>query len=444
MPQSLYDAAKTDGSETDRAKPDDTKPDDTKTDVTKTDDTKPDDAATDPDAPAFDLVRIDPDGQAVLAGHAAPKTDVDILLDGEVIETVTTDGDGNFVAILETDLSGQARNLQLRAAIPVEELDVARAAPAGLGGPVIRDGGDLSGGAISEGSSGDIARADDTSTVTAPKVPDAATDLAPRQDTGLPRQAEPAEPTPAAPGELAATTTSAAPEDLRAGGTDRPVAGERADPAATTGGELVATDVRAPTTVAGNRYRTSAPVIILPSNKTGDAPTVLSATPEDLKIIQPSVTDINAVVLDRISYGQTGDVQLQGRGKIGRAVRVYGNGILVGTTRIAQDGTWRLSVPQDVGQEIRLLRMDEIDKTGRVTTRIEAPFEYSRSSPKIVRERRVVIQKGDVLWRIAEQHYGEGLRYSLIYGANASLIRDPDLIYPGQEFTIPELIDADQ
>ena len=47
-----------------------------------------------------------------------------------------------------------------------------------------------------------------------------------------------------------------------------------------------------------------------------------------------------------------------------------------------------------------------------------------------------------MLLRIAEQFYGEGIRYSLIYGANTELIRDPDLIYPGQEFSIPELVDA--
>ena len=49
-----------------------------------------------------------------------------------------------------------------------------------------------------------------------------------------------------------------------------------------------------------------------------------------------------------------------------------------------------------------------------------------------------------MLWRIAEQYYGAGIRYSVIYGANSKLIRDPDLIYPGQVFVVPELIDADQ
>ena len=49
----------------------------------------------------------------------------------------------------------------------------------------------------------------------------------------------------------------------------------------------------------------------------------------------------------------------------------------------------------------------------------------------------IVVQPGNNLWTIAEQRYGEGLRYTQIFRANSDQIRDPDLIYPGQVFTLP-------
>ncbi len=47
------------------------------------------------------------------------------------------------------------------------------------------------------------------------------------------------------------------------------------------------------------------------------------------------------------------------------------------------------------------------------------------------------IQKGDTLWKIAKQHLGDGNRYPEIFEANREVIKDPDLIYPGQMIRIP-------
>ncbi|MDP2358588.1 MAG: LysM peptidoglycan-binding domain-containing protein [Beijerinckiaceae bacterium] len=48
------------------------------------------------------------------------------------------------------------------------------------------------------------------------------------------------------------------------------------------------------------------------------------------------------------------------------------------------------------------------------------------------------VERGDSLWRISATIYGEGTRYTQIYDANASQIRDPDLIYPGQVLVVPK------
>ena len=50
---------------------------------------------------------------------------------------------------------------------------------------------------------------------------------------------------------------------------------------------------------------------------------------------------------------------------------------------------------------------------------------------------RIEIERGDALWRIARKVYGRGIEYTLIFEANKNQIDNPDLIFPGQVFTIP-------
>jgi nucleoid-associated protein YgaU len=50
---------------------------------------------------------------------------------------------------------------------------------------------------------------------------------------------------------------------------------------------------------------------------------------------------------------------------------------------------------------------------------------------------KAIIRRGDNLWTIARRVYGEGVKYTTIYDANTGQIRDPDRIYPGQVFSLP-------
>jgi len=50
------------------------------------------------------------------------------------------------------------------------------------------------------------------------------------------------------------------------------------------------------------------------------------------------------------------------------------------------------------------------------------------------------IAKGDTLWGIATQFYDDGSKYPHIVEANLEVIKDADLIYPGQAIRIPEVI----
>jgi nucleoid-associated protein YgaU len=49
----------------------------------------------------------------------------------------------------------------------------------------------------------------------------------------------------------------------------------------------------------------------------------------------------------------------------------------------------------------------------------------------------VIIRRGDTLWRLSRRVYGRGVRYTTIYLANQGQITDPDMIWPGQVFSVP-------
>ncbi len=49
------------------------------------------------------------------------------------------------------------------------------------------------------------------------------------------------------------------------------------------------------------------------------------------------------------------------------------------------------------------------------------------------------VAKGDSLSKIALHFYGKATLYTKIFEANREVVKDPNLIYPGQKIRIPEL-----
>ncbi len=47
------------------------------------------------------------------------------------------------------------------------------------------------------------------------------------------------------------------------------------------------------------------------------------------------------------------------------------------------------------------------------------------------------VKSGDTLSKIAKAHYGDASKYPVIFEANKPMLKDPDLIYPGQKLRIP-------
>ena len=49
------------------------------------------------------------------------------------------------------------------------------------------------------------------------------------------------------------------------------------------------------------------------------------------------------------------------------------------------------------------------------------------------------VVRGDSLSKIAKAHYGDAMKYPVIFEANRPMLSDPDKIYPGQVLRIPPL-----
>ncbi len=62
------------------------------------------------------------------------------------------------------------------------------------------------------------------------------------------------------------------------------------------------------------------------------------------------------------------------------------------------------------------------------------------------KEMNYTVVKGDCLWNIAKkkEHYGNGFAWPVIYNANRDQIKNPDLIYPAQNFKIPNLTEEEK
>ncbi|MEM8729425.1 MAG: LysM peptidoglycan-binding domain-containing protein [Pseudomonadota bacterium] len=177
---------------------------------------------------------------------------------------------------------------------------------------------------------------------------------------------------------------------------------------------------------------------------------VLRAGVDGVELLQPGTPErpeaLDRLALDTISYSEGGEVLLAGRAPEGTAVRVYLDNEAVADLPIGTDGRWKGEV-SGVRPGVYTLRLDQVAADGQVGGRIETPFK--REAPSVLEAARsdlppnapsiaaVTVQRGDTLWAISQERYGSGFLYVRVFEANRDSIRDPDLIYPGQVFSVP-------
>jgi nucleoid-associated protein YgaU len=145
----------------------------------------------------------------------------------------------------------------------------------------------------------------------------------------------------------------------------------------------------------------------------------------------------NTLSMETAEYDAEGHVVLSGHAAPGATVQVYlGNEPLATVTADAA-GAWSATSSRAVPPGQLELRLDQLASSGRVAQRVALPFGQG-AAVEPAPGQNYVVQRGNNLWRIAQQAYGAGTRYVVIYSANPDQIRNPDKIYPGQIFKIPK------
>ena len=168
---------------------------------------------------------------------------------------------------------------------------------------------------------------------------------------------------------------------------------------------------------------------------------------DDVRIFEVQQTDIllkeefkninvEKLTLDRIKYSENGTAILYGRARTDMNVMVYLNNEFKMKTIPGKDGSWDVDLGI-IPPGIYKLRIDETTINGDVKFRIETPFKQeTKELLDKMFTKAITVQPGNSLWRIARRIYGKGIMYLDIYNKNSHLIKDPDLIYPGQIFSL--------
>lgn len=178
----------------------------------------------------------------------------------------------------------------------------------------------------------------------------------------------------------------------------------------------------------------------------------------------PRAPVIGFASVDYEDAEQKSMIFINGVGTPGSRVAIYVDNIFAGFVVADATGSWSFSDNRQLQGGSHILRADVLDReTSAVLARAEVNFEREPSSPgnqalfdlgsKTASEpdgaaaavsstssenpKTVIVKRGDTLWQIAEQFYGDGARYTQIFQNNRDQIRNPHRIYPDQRFVVP-------
>lgn len=377
-----------------------------------------------PLAPSFDVVRVEPSGDSVIAGRAAPGATIDLLRDGTSHARAAADQSGLF-AFVPPPLPPGSHEIVLQSIAP----DGTRARS--------RD-------------SITVVIADDKTTkpLVALTSPDRPTVLLSNPDRPSPAVGESTARAPAPASEVAAAPPPAAPAEP---GPKRPegppaVAAQRlsvriAAIDAEDGGRLFVSGQAAPGATIRLYLNDT---LIAPGGAGADGKVAFAigrgVRPGDYRVRLDDVDPVSGDVKSRAEVHFSMPVQ------VAVPLPPQADPLVIGPRELAALPPASGSSPAGpVAPPTRQSRAEpRPEGAGRPTAATpNAPGQRSTegsidaATVQIPEINTAIVARGESLWRISRRIYGQGLRYTVIYGANQPQIRNPDLIYPGQVFVLP-------
>ncbi|MGU3325417.1 LysM peptidoglycan-binding domain-containing protein [Methylobacterium mesophilicum] len=432
--------------------------------------------ATDPGAPSFDTVRVEPNGELVVAGRTTPNGAVELLVDGKPTARTVADVNGHFAIVPP--------------ALPAGNSEVGLRATDAKG--IVRQSRDSVAVAV--------APSHDAEPLVALTSPDKATVVLsqPGSSRTMIRSVPEAVSTRRTTADTASPTRQRSGEVAPSDGASNAIGAEDAVRSSLTGAGV------GPDAMVSDRAASNG--IASRSSEAHQAP------PPERAVVTGSAEAPTKVV--SIDAQEGGRLYVSGKAPAGATVRLYLNDTLIAPATVGRDGIVSFTIGRGVKPGDYKVRLDQVDAaSGKVFSRVEVPFSVphdariagpDRSIPAppeaspggngagkvasnvstaavgrqgenagasdgprdsipgtsatkpspdtmsdplrpeaapgavYVREVRTArIERGDSLWAISRRTYGEGDRYTAIYDANHDQIRDPDLIYPGQVFVLP-------
>ncbi len=186
----------------------------------------------------------------------------------------------------------------------------------------------------------------------------------------------------------------------------------------------------------GNEHISDENVIVFLEDGSKNVPKIIrfsNTDNEGLELLSDG-NIIEGLSLDLVEYSSNKKFILKGRASPGSNVKVFLSGEFVGNITSDEEGYWNF-----FSDDIKFLEYN-LKLVGMIRNQeiiIKTPIFNSKIKKNMLITKKVVVEDGNSLWRIARRILGGGIFYSEIYKNNLEKIKDPDLIFPGQVFNIP-------
>ena len=180
-------------------------------------------------------------------------------------------------------------------------------------------------------------------------------------------------------------------------------------------------------------------IVVDPAKADAAMPETAAAAPGKAQAnSQIAASQIAALAPSAIVWRDASRILISGTSRGGVRVTVNDAKGQFGEALVLADGAWQVAGSLDMDIAVNHLRFALFDEANHIIARYDLPVKARDLAKGQDGSPLVVVNKGDMLWRIAYHQLGEGVKYVDIVRRNQQDINDPDLIYPKQIFAVPQ------